>query len=120
MVLNRTPGGDGGGVNYQFQDFARGTRILLFALAFALVVTVVARWRGLAGLFSLGFAFLVLLKFMLPALLHGESPTWVTLVASAAIMFVVVYLAHGFSVRTTAALVGTLFGLALVAVLRND
>ena len=32
-------------------------------------------------------------------------------------MFVVLYLAHGFSARTTTALVGTLFGLALVAVL---
>ena len=29
-------------------------------------------------------------------------------------MFVVLYLAHGFSARTTTALVGTLFGLALV------
>jgi len=32
-------------------------------------------------------------------------------------MFVVLYLAHGFSARTTTALMGTLFGLALVAVL---
>ena len=32
-------------------------------------------------------------------------------------MFVVLYLAHGFSARTTTALVGTLFGLTLVAVL---
>ena len=41
----------------------------------------------------------------------------VSLVGSAAIMFVVLYLAHGFSARTTTALVGTLFGLGLVAVL---
>jgi uncharacterized membrane protein len=32
-------------------------------------------------------------------------------------MFVVLYLAHGFSARTTTALVGTLFGLTLVAVM---
>jgi uncharacterized membrane protein len=32
-------------------------------------------------------------------------------------MFVVLYLAHGFSARTTTALIGTLFGLMLVAVL---
>jgi uncharacterized membrane protein len=41
----------------------------------------------------------------------------VSLVGSSAIMFVVLYLAHGFSARTTTALVGTLFGLSLVAVL---
>jgi uncharacterized membrane protein len=41
----------------------------------------------------------------------------VSLVGSAAIMFVVLYLAHGFSARTTTALIGTLSGLTLVAVL---
>lgn len=115
LVLTRSPGSNGGGVNYQFEDFGRQTPLLVLALAFVLVVGLVARWRGLAALLSLGFAFVILLKFMLPALLAGESPTWVSLVGSAAIMFVVLYLAHGFSVRTTTALVGTLFGLALVA-----
>jgi uncharacterized membrane protein len=117
LVLTRSPGGDGGGIVYQFQDFARGTPLLVLAVVLALAVGLVARWRGLAALLGMGFAFLVLLTFMLPALLHGESPTWVSLVGSAAIMFVVLYLAHGFSVRTTTALIGTLFGLALVGVL---
>ena len=36
-------------------------------------------------------------------------------VGSTAIMIAVLYLAHGFSARTTTALVGTLFGLTLVA-----
>jgi uncharacterized membrane protein len=52
---------------------------------------------------------------VLPGLLGDESPTLVSLVGSAAIMFVVLYLAHGFSARTTTALVGTLFGLALAS-----
>jgi uncharacterized membrane protein len=71
----------------------------------------------LASLVGLAFAFVILLQFVLPALLAGEPPTLVSLVGSAAIMFVVLYLAHGFSARTTTALVGTLFGLTLVAVL---
>jgi uncharacterized membrane protein len=115
LVLSRVP--SGAGPSYQFQDFARRIPMLVLAVAFVLVVGLVARWRGIAAILSLGFAFLVLLGFMLPALLAGESPTWVTLVGSTAIMFVVLYLAHGFSVRTTTALLGTLFGLALVAVL---
>jgi uncharacterized membrane protein len=114
LVLTRSPAGNGAGTAYQFQDFARGIPLLVLAVIFALAVGAVARWRGLAALLSMGFAFLILLTFVLPALLHGESPTWVSLVGSAAIMFVVLYLAHGFSVRTTTALIGTLFGLVLV------
>jgi uncharacterized membrane protein len=117
LVLNRDPGIEGSGPTYQFQDFARGTPIVVLALAFVLVVGLVARLRGLLAILGLGFAFLVLLGFMLPALLAGGSPLWVTLVGSSAIMFVVLYLAHGFSARTTTALIGTLAGLALTAVL---
>ncbi|MBY3552859.1 YibE/F family protein [Modestobacter lapidis] len=117
LVLSRDPGIDAGGPTYQFQDFARGTPIVVLALIFAIVVGLVARLRGLASLLGLGFAFFVLLKFMLPALLADQSPILVSLVGSAAIMFVVLYLAHGFTARTTTALVGTLFGLTLVAVM---
>jgi uncharacterized membrane protein len=116
LVLTRDAGAEGG-VAYGFFDYARDIPIIVLALTFAVVVGVVARLRGLASLVGLAFAFVVLLQFVLPGLLAEEYPTLVSLVGSAAIMFVVLYLAHGFSARTTTALVGTLFGLTLVAVL---
>src|SRR3954452_7899410 len=117
LVLQRDPGTAAGQAAYSFYDFPRGTPIVVLALFFTLVVGAVARLRGLLALVGLGFAFAVLLQFMLPAVLDGGSPLWVSLVGSSAIMFVVLYLAHGFSARTTTALLGTLFGLALSAVL---
>jgi uncharacterized membrane protein len=117
LVLTRDPGAETGQPTYAFTDYQRDVPIVALVVAFAVVVGVVARLRGLASLLGLAFAFTVLLAFVLPALLQGESPILVSLVGSAAIMFVVLYLAHGFSARTTTALVGTLFGLALVAVL---
>jgi uncharacterized membrane protein len=116
LVLTRDPGAEGG-PTYGFFDYQRDTPMLVLAILFAVVVGAVARLRGLASLLGLAFAFFILLQFVLPGLLAEESPTLVSLVGSAAIMFVVLYLAHGFSARTTTALVGTLFGLALVAVL---
>jgi len=88
-----------------------------FALAFVLVVAVVARWRGLLALVGLAFAGLVIARFMLPALLTGESGIAVALVTGSAIMFVVLYLAHGVSIRTSTALAGTLGGIFLTGVL---
>ena len=60
-------------------------------------------------------AFFVLVRFMLPALLSGSDGLAVSLAGSAAIMFVVLYLAHGPSVRTSAALAGTLVGIGITA-----
>ena len=116
LVLTRDAGAEGG-PTYGFFDYARGTPIVVLAIAFAVVVGLVARLRGLASLVGLAFAFFILFQFVLPAILAEDSPTLVSLVGSSAIMFVVLYLAHGLSARTTTALVGTLFGLTLVAVM---
>jgi uncharacterized membrane protein len=101
---------------YVFTDYQRNTPLIILAVAFALVVVAVARFRGLAALVGLAFSFAVMIKFMIPALLSGEDPLAVALVSSAAIMMVLLYLAHGVSIRTTTALLGTLFGLGLSAV----
>jgi uncharacterized membrane protein len=114
IVLVRTPQEDGR-ANYSLQDLKRGRPLLVLAAAFVLVVILVARWRGALALVGLGFAALLMVKFMLPALLAGESPVLVALTAAAAIMVLVLYLAHGVSVRTTTALLGTFAGLALTA-----
>ena len=102
---------------YQFSDFERRTPLLVMGLLFAAVVIVVARWRGFAALIGLGFAGFIMVTFMFPALIAGTNPIMVGLISSAAIMFVALYAAHGFSARTTTALVGTLFGLILIALL---
>jgi uncharacterized membrane protein len=102
---------------YAFVDFTRSTPMWWLAAVFALLVVGVARWRGLAALVGLGLSFWVLLKFMIPALLSGENPLAVALVSCGAIMFVLLYLAHGISIRTTTALIGTLCGLAASAAL---
>ncbi|MFD7024701.1 YibE/F family protein [Promicromonospora sukumoe] len=98
-----------------FMDFQRELPIALLAVAYALVVILVARWRGLAAMAGLGLAFVVLLGFTMPALLAGQNAFGVALVTSSLIMFVTLYLAHGLSARTSTALLGTLVGLALTA-----
>jgi len=117
IVLIRVPPVDGQPASYQFSDFERRTPLLVLSLVFAAVVVGVARRRGLLSLIGLGFAGFILVKFMFPALVSGANPLAVGLIGSSAIMFVVLYAAHGFNARTTTALVGTLFGLILTATL---
>jgi uncharacterized membrane protein len=117
IKLVRVPPAGDQPVQYQFSDFARGVPLLVVGLLFAIVVVVVARWRGFAALLGLGFAGFILVTFMFPALIAGTNPIMVGLIGSSAIMFVALYAAHGFSARTTTALVGTLFGLILIGLL---
>jgi uncharacterized membrane protein len=103
--------------SYQYFGVERGHSVLLMSLLFIVVVTAVARARGLLAVVGLGIAGIVVVKFMLPALLEGHSGIGVAIVASSIIMFVVLYLAHGVSIRTSAALAGTLLGVGLTAFL---
>lgn len=107
----------GGATTYSFYDYARGWPLIGLAAAFAIVVVAVARWRGLRALVGIVVAFLVLVFFLLPALRDGASAVPVSLVASAVILYAVIYLAHGVSLRTSAALLGTLTSLLVAAVL---
>jgi uncharacterized membrane protein len=106
---------DKGATSYAFYDFERGWPLVGLAIAFAVVIVAVARWRGLLAMVGIVVAFLVLVVFLLPALRDGAPAVPVALVASAAILYAVIYLAHGVSLRTSAALLGTLSSLLLAA-----
>ena len=102
---------------YAFYDYERTWPLVALAALFAVVIVAVARWRGVRALLGVVVAFLVLVVFLLPALRDGAPAVPVALVGSAAILYAVIYLAHGVSLRTSAALLGTLTALLLSAVL---
>ncbi|WP_037157659.1 YibE/F family protein [Rhodococcoides fascians] len=106
-----------GTTQYSFNDFARGLPLSIIVAVFAVVICVVARWRGFRALIGLIIAFAVLVGFMLPALLDGAPAIPVALVAGSIILYAVLYLAHGVNLRTSSALLGTLTSMALAAVL---
>jgi uncharacterized membrane protein len=105
------------GQQYEVVDFQRGRPLLVLAVAFAVVVVAAGRLRGVAALLGLGVSAAVLLVFVLPAILAGESPLLVAVVGSAAIMLVALFLMHGLSARTAVAVIGTTVSLALIGVL---
>ncbi|MFY9636885.1 MAG: YibE/F family protein [Cellulosimicrobium cellulans] len=119
LDLTSSPGAAGNQATpqYIFVDFVRTVPILLLAILYSVVVIAVARWRGLRALVGLVGAFAVLAGFMLPGLVEGKPPLLLALVGSTVIMIGMLYFAHGFSARTSTALLGTMFGLAITALL---
>ncbi len=94
-------------------DFRRERPMLLLAGLFVGAVLAFGRLQGLRALLGLGFTFAVIIGFIVPALLRGASPVAVALAGSAAVMIVTLYLSHGLSRKTTAAVVGTTGALLL-------
>lgn len=105
------------GVPYVYVDTMRAVPLLVYAALYVLVVLLVARWKGLAAIIGLVASLAVVMVFMLPSIMGGHDPLLVTLVASSAILLLSVYFAHGISVRTTTAVLGTLVGLIITIIL---
>ncbi|WP_439938577.1 YibE/F family protein [Nocardia sp. N13] len=102
------------GERYAFQDFDRGPPLLTLTILFAVGVLALSRWRGIGALASLAYSLVLIAVFTLPAIMEGSSPLAVAVVTAAAIMLVTLYLSHGFDVRSTVAMLGTLVSLALI------
>lgn len=98
-------------------DVDRTRPLLGLAVLLALSVVLVGRLRGLAAIFGLAVSFATIFWFVIPALHVGRDPLVVAVTGSVAIMTVILYAAHGFTAKTTAALVVTVAGLLLTAVL---
>ncbi|MBU6215456.1 MAG: YibE/F family protein [Acidobacteria bacterium] len=101
------------------QAFERERRwpLVLLAGLFAALVVVQGGLRGFAALAGLIASIGVIVVFVLPALVSGEPPVAVAIVAASLVAYLALYLAHGFSPLTTVALLGTLASLVVVGVL---
>lgn len=99
---------------YDIKDFQRGPPLMSLAIAFALFVLVIGRWRGAGAIAALVVSFAVLVKFTLPAIVNGENSIEVAAVTAGVILFAALYATHGVSVRTSVAVLGTAISLALI------
>lgn len=111
------PGAFETGTPYIFVDFVRDVPLAALLALYVIVVLLVARVKGLAALFGLAASLAVVGIFMLPALMVGKELLLVVIVGASAMMFASIYLAHGISIRTTTAVLGTLGGLVITGVL---
>ncbi|MDR1710852.1 MAG: YibE/F family protein [Propionibacteriaceae bacterium] len=102
------------GSGYIFFDYHREWPMVALAVLFIIVVLAVARLKGLLAVVGLAGALTMVWVFTLPALTAGKNPLLVALVTASSVLFIVIYLAHGVSVKSTTALLGTFAGIAVV------
>ncbi|WP_433383803.1 YibE/F family protein [Actinoplanes sp. CA-142083] len=117
VVLLYAPEAVAGGRPYTVVDHQRAGPMIWLILAAVGAVLAFGRKLGLTSLAGLAASFAVLLLFVIPAILDGEPPLLVAVVGSAAIMFAVLYLTHGFNAHTSVAVAGTLASLVLTGLL---
>jgi len=110
VVVERlaTPGGE----RFYISSIVRHTAIWVMAALFVAVTLAVGRWTGLRSLIGLAFSVLVLVRFVLPRILAGQSPVGVSILGSMILMAPSLYIVYGWKGKTHAAVLG--MGVSLI------
>jgi uncharacterized membrane protein len=100
-----------------FVDFVRSDLLLWLTAIFVIVILIISRWKGLRSLLSMAFSLLVIIGYIIPHILAGEDPLWVSIVGSVILLGVTLYLTYGWNLKTHAAVVSMIFVLLITGTL---
>jgi uncharacterized membrane protein len=106
-----------GDTTYFLQDVDRRSGLLVFSIIGAVLVIVFAGMIGVRALFSLGISIAAIICILLPLLIKGLPPVPIAVAVSTLILFVVMYLTHGWNRITHAAFAGTTITVLLTGIL---
>ena len=101
--------------DYSFADFDRRGAMLWLSLGFVVLLLATGRFHGLRALVGLLASLVIVVKFVVPAILHGSSPLAVAIVGAFAVMLVMMPLSYGLGAKSLAAWLGTAVSLLLAA-----
>ncbi len=105
---------------YQISDKYRLGSLIPIIIFFFLLVILLSQWKGLGSIVGMVISLGVILKYIVPEILAGKDPLFVSIVGCLVIMVTTIYLAHGFSAKITIAVVSTfitLVGIGLFSAL---
>lgn len=104
---------------FYITDFIRRDAILWLFIIFAGLTVLIGRWRGLASLVGMAISFAVIFIFILPQILAGGDPIFVSILGSLVIIPVTFYLSHGINRKATVAILATVIALIITGILAN-
>lgn len=100
-----------------FVDFERATSLLWLTAIFVVVILLMSHWKGLRSILSLAFSLFVIIGYIIPHILAGEDPLWVSITGSIVLLGVTLYLTYGWNLKTHAAVVSMIFVLLITGTL---
>lgn len=97
--------------------FYREPALYAIIALFLLTIVLIGRKQGLYSVIGLVFTFLCIFWFFLPMVYRGYSPIIAAIAVVIATTIVTMYLVGGFTVKSTAAVIGTILGVVVAGAL---
>jgi len=104
-------------VNAYFVDYIRSTPILWLTIIFAAAIVLISRWKGVGALLSMIFSLYIIIDYIIPHILIGEDPLRVSIIGSAILLGVTLYLTYGWNLKTHSSVISMILVLLLTGAL---
>lgn len=114
ITIGKTPANV---VTAYFVDFIRTGALLWMTGIFAAAILFISGWKGLRSLLSMAFSLAVIIGYIIPHILVGEDPVRVSVIGSALLLGVTLYLTYGWNLKSHSAVLGMLIALVLTGLL---
>lgn len=116
VELYFAPGPDGR-LTYVVSDWVRRPALAWLLGLFTLTALAVAGLKGLRAVAATVASLAIVVAYVVPSIVAGQDPVWVSLVGVGGILLLAIYFVHGVNWSTTAALVGTFAAVAVTMAL---
>jgi uncharacterized membrane protein len=114
VMTSRNPDGT---TKFLVADHIRLIPIVLITLLFSGITLLIGRWQGTRALLGLVLSGLVIAGFIVPQILALRDPTLVSLVGTALLLSITLYLIQGWNFAAHSAMLGMLASLAVTGIL---
>lgn len=102
---------------YHIVDRYRLTFLPFLIIGFFILVIAFAGRRGVGSIIGMLVSLGIIMLFIVPQILNGADPLFISIVGALVIMITTIYLSHGFSRQTTVAVISTFIALVLTGLL---
>ncbi len=102
--------------SYNFMTVNRNTPLVLLTVLFILSIILLAGKKGIRSLGSLAVSITILFFVLVPLLVNGFNPIIVTLFFGLCVLFLSIFITHGFNYQSLVSFIGS-FGSILLALL---
>lgn len=106
-------------VEAELVDYDRQRWHLALLILFAVLLVLFARYTGVKAFVSFIFTVSVIIRVLIPAILKGYDPLFLSFFMAMLVASVTLLLVGGFSIRSLAAIIGVTVSMALVVILTN-
>ncbi len=117
FFLRHSISGTDGREMYSVRDMDRRGVIVFFVALFLIVIVLFSGKQGLRSILSLCGSFFVILYVLVPSLLQGYPPVITSITIAAVILFLAIFLTHGFNRESVVAFSGTIIAVILTGIL---